>query len=96
MVAKSDIGKHALVAPVAIMNTSSLVAAASCNHPRAVRVALQENVGGEESNDEWPHFLPQREYMITPELNLPKTYALAGNGHAWELANYAHSFWIIP
>ena len=29
VVAKSDIGKHALVAPVAIMNTSSLVAAAS-------------------------------------------------------------------
>ena len=33
VVAKSDIGKHALVAPVAIMNTSSLVATASCNHP---------------------------------------------------------------
>ena len=66
VVAKSDIGKHALVAPVAIMNTSSLVAAASCNHPRAVRVAFQENAGVE-----WPHFLPQREYMVTPELTLP-------------------------
>ena len=96
VVAKSDIGKHALVAPVAIMNTSSLVAAASCNHPRAVRVALQENAGGEESNDEWPHFLPQREYMITPELNLPKTPAIAGSGHDWKLINYAHLFWFIP
>ena len=80
VVAKNDIPKHALVAPVAIMNTSSLVAAASCNHPRAVMVALKENAGGEESNEEWPHFLPQREYMITPELNLPKQHAIAGGG----------------
>jgi hypothetical protein len=96
VVAKSDIGKHALVAPVAIMNTSSLVAAASCKHPRAVRVALRENAGGEESKEEWPHFLPQREYMITPELNLPKTPAIAGRGHDWKLTSYAHLFWLIP
>ena len=95
VVAKSDIGKHALVAPVAIMNTSSLVAAASCKHPRAVRVALQENPSAEESNEEWPHFLPQREYMITPELNLPKTPAIAGSGHHWKRINYAHLFWLI-
>ena len=96
VVAKSDIGKHALVAPVAIMNTSSLVAAASCKHPRAVWVALRENAGGEESSAEWPHFLPQREYMITPELNLPKTPAIAGSGHDWKLTSYAHLFWLIP
>lgn len=83
VVAKSDIGKHALVVPYAIMNTSSLVAAARCQHPRAVRVALKEGAGGEESNEEWPHFLPQREYMITPELNRPKTPAIAGSGLDW-------------
>ena len=46
VVAKSAIGKHALVAPVAIMNASSLVPAARCTHPRALRVALKENAGG--------------------------------------------------
>ena len=96
VVAKSDIGKHALVAPVAIMNTSSLVAAASCKHPRAVRVSLQENAGGEESSAEWPNFLPQREYMITPELNLPKPPAIAGRGLDWKLISYAHICWVLP
>ena len=96
VIATSDIGEHALVVPVGIMNTNSLVAAASCRHPRAVRVALRENAGGEESNVEWPHFLPQREYMITPELNLPKTPAIAGSGHDWKLTKYAHLFWLMP
>jgi hypothetical protein len=96
VVAKSAIGKHALVAPVAIMNASSLVPAARCTHPRALRVALKENAGGEESNNEWPLFLAQREYMITPELKLPSTPAIAGNGHDWKVSNYAHLFWVIP
>ena len=96
VVAKNDIGKHALVALVAIMNTSSLVAAASCQHFRALRVALQENAGLEEPKRKWPHFLAQREHMITPELNLPKTAATAGGGHDWKLTNYAHLFWLTP
>ena len=58
VVAKSDIGNHAIVAPVDIMHTSSLVASASCRHPRAVRVALQENAGGEEPNEEMPTLPP--------------------------------------
>ena len=37
VVAKNDIPKHALVAPVAIMNVSSLVPAARCTHPRLAR-----------------------------------------------------------
>ena len=57
---------------------------------------MKENAGGEESNNEWPLFLAQREYMITPELKLPSTPAIAGNGHDWKVSNYAHLFWVIP
>ena len=39
---------------------------------------------------------PKREYMMMPEVNLPKPPAIAGDGHTWHLQNYAHVFWIIP
>ena len=45
---------------------------------------------------EWPRFLPQREHMITPELDPPNTPAAVGSGHDWKLINYAHLFWLIP
>ena len=34
--------------------------------------------------------------MITPELNLPKTPAIAGRWHDWKVESYAHLFSLIP
>ena len=34
--------------------------------------------------------------MVTPELNLPKRPAIAGDGHEWKENNYSHLFWVIP
>ena len=64
--------------------------------PSRTEGRVEGECGGEESNNEWPLFLAQREYMITPELKLPSTPAIAGNGHDWKVSNYAHLFWVIP
>ena len=34
--------------------------------------------------------------MIAPELKLPITPAIAGDGHDWKVSHYAHRFWVIP
>ena len=34
--------------------------------------------------------------MVTPELNLPKAPAIAGDAHEWKPVTSAHLFWVIP
>ena len=56
---------------------------------------MQDNAGGEEPKEKWPHFLPQREHMATPELSLPKPFAIAGSGRDWEVKHMRTCFWVI-
>ena len=83
--------------PVGLVSSTGLVSAAKCEHPRAVRVVVRENVAGKPQGTkaQWPEHLPTTTYMVTPEVNLPKTPAIAGEGHDWKAHSYAHLFWLI-
>ena len=96
VVARSAIKKGGLVLPVGTMSVNSLVPAAKCTHPRAVKVVLRETPDSARSGEHWPWLLTQREYMVTPELNLPKPPAIAGGAHLWKATSWAHLFWVIP
>ena len=78
VVATENIRKSGIVIPVAICAPGSLVSASTCRHPRAVRVVVKEMVvkesvaGQGESPAKWPQHLPMTNYMVTPEVNLPK------------------------
>lgn len=96
VVAKSAIKKHGLVLPVGTMSANSVVPAARCKHPRAVKVVLRETPDSARSGQNWPELITQREYMVTPELNLPKPPAIAGGEYLWKLTSSAHLFWVIP
>ena len=78
------------------MSVNSLVPAAKCTHPRAVKVVLRETPDSARSGEHWPWLLTQREYMVTPELNLPKPPAIAGGANLWKATSWAHLFWVIP
>ena len=96
VVARSAIKRHGLVLPVGTMSVNSLVPAAKCTHPHAVKVVLQEKTTSGALEQRWPEVVTQREYMVTPELNLPKPPAIAGGEYLWKATSWAHLFWVIP
>ena len=83
-----------------MMNSNSIVETTKlkCQHPRAVKVVLTESTDAdqERSCENWPEFLLRTEFMVTPELSLPKSPAIAGDAHVWKLNDYGHPFWVIP
>ena len=95
VVAEEDINKRSLAIPVAAMNASSIVSAGMCSHPRAVNVMLKENAASD-ARKRWPEYLPARDYMVTPELSLPKTPSMEGGAYDWKVNNCSHLFWVIP
>ena len=98
VVATSPIKKHDLLLPVGTMNANSVVPAERCTHPRAVKVVLRETPDSKKGihGQSWPELLTQREYMVTPELTLPKPPAIEGGEYLWKLNSAAHLFWVIP
>ena len=97
VIATNDIAVKSLVVPVAVFAANSLVAfnQHGSKHPRAASLQVKEKESVAQGTA-WPALMPPKEFLITPDLHLPKTLSVEGEAQEWKLQDRAHLFWLIP